>query len=133
VRANCLKGAPAIGKPVIPGGATDSLLPGFGHCLAFCTQGGENSREKSQMSWLSAPITTAAYFVAKNYVPAGQALCLKGQKLCPTPHLEADKVVGRASPIDKRLTSRWDILAVAVGTKWLAFRCSSDKLFVPEI
>lgn len=54
MRANCLKGAPAIGKPVIPGGATDSLLPGFGHCLAFCTQGGENSREKSQMSWLSA-------------------------------------------------------------------------------
>jgi hypothetical protein len=54
VRANCLKGAPAIEKPVIPGGATDSLLPGFGHCLAFCTQGGENSREKSKMSWLSA-------------------------------------------------------------------------------
>ncbi len=58
MRANCLKGTPAIEKPVIPGSATDSLLPGFGHCLAFCTQGSENSREKSQMSWLSARLAT---------------------------------------------------------------------------
>jgi hypothetical protein len=46
----------------------------------------------------------AAYFVAKNYVSAGQALCLKGQKLCPTP-MEADVNLVTPRTIIKGLTA----------------------------
>jgi hypothetical protein len=62
----------------------------------------------------------AAYFVAKNYVPAGQALCLNGQKLCPTPQLVADIKVVTPRTVATGLPSPRDTKLVRIETQTLA-------------
>lgn len=53
-------------------------------------------------------VTMSTHSVANHFVSRGQALCLKGQDVCPTPPLVADIVFGHGRTDAKRLRATQD-------------------------